>query len=215
MVATVSTVRATLAVNQFGTQATEAEEPAGRSWNVVVNRSGGGGDAAQPSGASPPKRLRRRRTLNCPARLALDPAYISAFSALAGALIGSLASFSTSWVTQRTQIRHTQSEAERARLEALYSEFITESARLLGDALSNQKDDIADMVGLYALVGRMRLVSSPAVVAAADQIIIGIITTYQGPNLALHEMHEYVREGRMNYLVQFGEAARADLAHRR
>ena len=145
----------------------------------------------------------------------MDPAYISAFSALAGALIGSLASFSTSWVTQRTQIRHTQSEAERARLEALYSEFITESARLLGDALSNQKDDVADMVGLYALVGRMRLVSSPAVVAAADQIIIGIITTYQGPNLALHEMHEYVREGRMNYLVQFGEAARADLAHRR
>ena len=30
--------------------------------------------------------------------------------------------------------------------------------------------------------------------------------TYQGPNLALHEMHEYVRQG------QFGNAARADLA---
>ena len=145
----------------------------------------------------------------------MDPAYASAFSALAGAAIGALASFSTSWVTQRTQIRHTQSGAERARLEALYSEFITESARLLGDALSNQKDDIADMDGLYALVGRMRLVSSPAVVAAADQIILGIIATYQEPNLALHEMREYVREGRMNYLVQFGEAARADLAHRR
>ena len=145
----------------------------------------------------------------------MDPAYASAFSALAGAAIGGLASFSTSWVTQRTQIRHTQSEAERARLEVLYSEFIAESARLLGDALSHQKDDIADMVGLYALVGRMRLVSSPAVVAAADQIILGIITTYQGPNLALHEMHEYVRDGRMNYLVEFGDAARADLAHRR
>jgi hypothetical protein len=146
---------------------------------------------------------------------ALDPAYISAFSALAGAAIGGLASFSTSWMTQRTQIRHTQSEAERARLEALYSEFITESARLHGDALSHQKDDIADMVGLYALVGRMRLVSSPAVVAAADEVLLDIIATYQGPNLALHEVREYAREGRMNYLVQFGEAARADLAHRR
>jgi hypothetical protein len=145
----------------------------------------------------------------------LDPAYASAFSALAGAAIGGLASFSTSWVTQRTQLRHTQSQAERARLEALYSEFIAESARLLGDALSHQKDDIADMVGLYALVGRMRLVSSPAAVAAADQIILGIIETYQGPNLALHEMHEYVRAGRMNYLVEFGDAARADLAHHR
>jgi hypothetical protein len=143
-----------------------------------------------------------------PYETALDPAYISAFSALAGAAIGGLASFSTSWMTQRTQIRHTQSEAERARLEALYSEFITESARLHGDALSHQKDDVADMVGLYALVGRMRLVSSPAV-------LLGIIATYQGPNLALHEVHECAREGRMNYLVEFGEAARADLAHRR
>jgi hypothetical protein len=145
----------------------------------------------------------------------LDPGYISAFSALAGAAIGGLASFSTSWVTQRTQIRHAHREAERARLEALYSEFVAESARLFGDALSHQKDDVADMVGLYALIGRMRLVSSPAVVAAADQIIGGIIATYQGPNLALHEMHEFVRDGRMNFLVQFGEAARADLAGRR
>ena len=52
-------------------------------------------------------------------------------------------------------------------------------------------------------------------VAAADQIILGTIATYQKPNLLLHEVHEYVREGRMNYLVEFGEAARADLARRR
>jgi hypothetical protein len=144
----------------------------------------------------------------------LDPAYISAISGLAGAAIGGLASFSTSWATQRAQIRHSHSEAERARLEGLYSEFITESARLVADALSHQKDDVADMVGLYALVGRMRLVSSLDVVAAAEQIIIGIIATYQEPNLALHELHEYVRQGRMNYLVEFGDAARADLARR-
>jgi len=145
----------------------------------------------------------------------LDPAYISAFSGLAGAVIGGFASFSTSWATQRAQIRHSHSQAERARLETLYSEFITESARLVADALSHQKDDVADMVGLYALVGRMRLVSSLDLVAAAEQIIISIIASYQEPNLGLHEMHEYVRQGRMDYLVQFGEAARADLARRR
>ena len=139
----------------------------------------------------------------------MDPAYISALSALAGATIGSLASFSTSWVTQRTQILHAQREAERAKLEALYSEFIIEFRP------TAWRRAVADMVGLYALVGRMWLVSSPAVIAAADQITHGIVTTYQGPNITLHEMHEYVREGRMNYLVQFGEAARADLAHRR
>ena len=69
----------------------------------------------------------------------------------------------------------------------------------MADALSHQKDDVADIVGLHALVSRMRLVSSLDVVEAAEQIILGIIATYQGPNLALHEMHEYVRQGRINF----------------
>ena len=171
-----------------------------------------------PSGTirvRPAEADRGRINLEPACETALDPAYISAFSGLVGAAIGGLASFSTSWATQRAQIRHSRGEAERARLEALYSDFITESARLVADALSHQKDEVADMVGLYALVGRMRLVSSLDVVEAAEQIILGIIATYQEPNLALHEMHEYVRQGRMNYLVQFGDAARADLARRR
>ncbi len=105
------------------------------------------------SGAASPAADRCRTNLKPPCETALDPAYISAFSGLAGAAIGGFASFSTSWATQRAQIRHSHSEAERARLEALYSEFITESARLVADALSHQKDDVADMVGLYALVG--------------------------------------------------------------
>src|SRR5262245_33047275 len=34
----------------------------------------------------------------------LNPAYISALAALAGAIIGGLTSFTTSWLTQRTQL---------------------------------------------------------------------------------------------------------------
>jgi hypothetical protein len=54
----------------------------------------------------------------------VDAGYISAFSALAGAAIGGLASFSTSWLTQRSQLRHSIRQAERAKLEALYNDFI-------------------------------------------------------------------------------------------
>src|SRR5271165_3308943 len=147
---------------------------------AVSDRCSGG--SARGAATSSPHSAERRAvrtgvepTLKPPCETALDPAYISAFSGLAGAAIGGFASFSTSWMTQRAQIRHSLSEAERARLEALYSEFITESARLVADALSHQKDDVADMVGLYAMVGRMRLVSPLDVVEAADQIILGII----------------------------------------
>jgi hypothetical protein len=50
-------------------------------------------------------------------------------------------------------------------------EFITEASRLLGDALSHQKDEATDMVNLHAFVGRIGLVSSRAAVVAAEKVI--------------------------------------------
>jgi Mn2+/Fe2+ NRAMP family transporter len=64
----------------------------------------------------------------------LDPAYISAVAALAGATIGGLTSFATSWVTQRTQLRHAHREAERAELKTLYQDFIADTSRLFVEA---------------------------------------------------------------------------------
>jgi len=144
----------------------------------------------------------------------LDPAYISALSALAGAAIGGLASFGTAWQTQRAQLRHALREAERERKVALYNDFIAEAARLLGDALSHQKDDIVAMVGLYAIVGRMWLVSPRPVVTAAENVIDHIVETYLAPNLTLHEMRSYMREGHMDFLIQFNQACRDDLSVR-
>ena len=97
----------------------------------------------------------------------MNPAYISALSALAGALIGGLTSFATSWLTQRAQIINARREGEKAKLEALYSDFIAEATRVMGDALTHQTDDLTALMQLYALVGRMRLVSERTVINAA------------------------------------------------
>ena len=97
----------------------------------------------------------------------LNPAYISAFAGLAGAIIGGLTSFATTWLTQRAQLLSAHREAEKAKLEALYTDFIAEAARLLGEALTHQTDDVAPLMRIYSMVGRMRLVSDRAVVDAA------------------------------------------------
>jgi hypothetical protein len=154
------------------------------------------------------------QALHAVAEKDVDPAYISAFSALMGAAIGGLASFSTSWLTQRTQLTHAHREAERARVEALYGEFINEATRLLGDALSHQKDELNDMVKLYGLIGRMRLVSSMPVVIAAERVAQTVAETYLGPNRDLRELLDLVRSGGMNVVVEFSEACRSDLAAR-
>ena len=45
----------------------------------------------------------------------MDAAYVSAFAALGGALIGGLTSFATSWLTQQTQARAQQLEHKLTR----------------------------------------------------------------------------------------------------
>ena len=144
----------------------------------------------------------------------MDPAYLSAISGLAGAAIGGLTSFATSWSTQQAQLRHTHREAEKAKLEALYSDFIKEASRLLGDALTHQTEDVTGLVRLNAMVGHMQLVSDPTVITAAKRAAETIIETYLGPNRTLHEMMDYAQKGGLDFLTEFGEVCRKDLAAR-
>jgi hypothetical protein len=83
----------------------------------------------------------------------VDTAFVSAIFGLVGVAIGRLTSFATSWMIQQAQLREKHREAERAKRESLYREFVVEASRLLGDALRHQKDDVTDLVKLYALVG--------------------------------------------------------------
>ena len=58
----------------------------------------------------------------------LDPGYISALAALAGAAIADRTSFARSWSKQRTQVQRAHRRTEGAGLKALYGDFITETA---------------------------------------------------------------------------------------
>ncbi len=81
-----------------------------------------------------------------------------------------------------------------------------------GDALTHQREEIAALVQLYAMIGRMRLVSSENVIDAAQRVLDAIVETYLGPNHTLHEMIGFSRKGGMDSLITFGDACRRDLA---
>ena len=115
---------------------------------------------------------------------------------------------------EQTQLRHAHREAERAKLETLYSDFIAEASRLYGEALTRQTEEITGLVQLDAMVGRMHLISDRAVVDAAVRVQDTIVATYLGPNRTLRELMEIAHKGGMNFLTEFGEASRKDLATR-
>ena len=91
----------------------------------------------------------------------MDAAYFSAFAALAGSAIGGLTSLGTSWLTQREQFRTQQFAQDVAKREELYKNFIEEASRLYADAYEHEMANVSKLVNLYALVGRMRVLSSP------------------------------------------------------
>ena len=139
-------------------------------------------------------------------------AYISALVGLAGVAIGSLTSFATTWMTHRSQAKEKHWEVEVGKREKLFADFIAEATRLYGDAVSHQKDDVSDLVLLYALVARMRLISTRPVVDAAELAMERIVETYLTPNRSLSDMRDLAHSGAMSFLRDFGEACREELA---
>jgi hypothetical protein len=97
-----------------------------------------------------------------------------------------------------------------ARREALYSDFIGESARLLVDAMQHNASDLQKMLPVYALLSRIRLSSSEPVLQEAEQVIRTIVSTYPQPNLTAEQIESQAANGK-DPLRQFSDTCRCEL----
>lgn len=80
--------------------------------------------------------------------------------------------------------------------------------------MSNEPN-IQDLVALYAMVSRMRVLCSPELVACAEKVIRATIDTYFAPKKTVRELDELLKSGTaidpFDPLKEFSEAARAEL----
>src|SRR6476619_3632453 len=91
---------------------------------------------------------------------AMNAGYVTAIAALAGAALGGLTSFASSWTTLHAQMKAQRLASSKSRRRKLYKQFIDEASRTYADALVHDNLDIARLVGIYALISRMRVLSS-------------------------------------------------------
>ena len=140
----------------------------------------------------------------------MDPAYVSAFAALAGSAIGGLTSLAASWLAQRVQVDAQQLAHTISTREELYKNFIEEASQSYAYALEHSEVDVAKIVRLYALVSRMRVVSSQRVVEQADLVMQRIMETYRAPNRTIGEEAELIRSGGLDPLLGFSQACREE-----
>src|ERR1700733_906020 len=139
-----------------------------------------------------------------------DPASISALAAIFGSLTGALASSVSTWITQKHQDRRDILAKRIFYREQLYSDFISESAHALADAIQHNLQDPSKLSRTYALLSRMRLSSSANVLACAERVVHHIINTYSEPNLAAEKIQSRVAK-RQDALREFSNMCRAEL----
>jgi hypothetical protein len=141
----------------------------------------------------------------------MDTAYLPALAALAGSAIGGLTSFASAWLTQHDQDRVKRMSGEKTRRQRLYKQFIHEASKLYADAVVHDQAEVSALVSVYALISRMRVVSSPAVIERAEAVVHLIIDTYFTPNKTFSEFRELMNGHGFNPLRAFSEECRAEL----
>jgi len=140
----------------------------------------------------------------------MNSVMITALAAIAGSLVGALGSAIGTWITARHQDRRDLLGKQIARREALYSDFIGESGRLLVDAMQHNVSDVQKLLPVYALLSRIRLTSSKAVLQEAEKVMETIVSTYPQPNLTVEQIESKAVNGQ-DPLRQFSDTCRAEL----
>ena len=82
---------------------------------------------------------------------------------------------------------------------------------MYADALGHNEAELAKFVKLYALIGRMRVLSSPKIVETAQTVATTIIETYQAPNKTFRDLQGVVNSDAIDPLRAFSEACRDEL----
>jgi hypothetical protein len=142
---------------------------------------------------------------------------VTAMAAALGSLLGAAASIATTWITQRTQTIRAHSEWKLRERESLYNEFITEASRLTVDALAHSLEQPDQLMALYGILSRIRLMSGEEVVREGEACCRRIIELYGRPNLTTDQIRA-VAEGHdldgMDPLKEFSTTCRKELLAR-
>lgn len=142
----------------------------------------------------------------------MDASAISALAALAGTAVGGLTSVAANWLSHRIQIRAQWLQHEKSQRQNLYRDFIEEASKCYISSLQHHEADadIPGLVGLYAKLGRMRVLSSKPVVDSAEYIARKIMDTYLEPDKGFVELRDMAKNGTIDLLCEFSTACREE-----
>ena len=141
----------------------------------------------------------------------MDSTVVTALAAAAGSLVGATASIGTTWLSQRRQSVRASAEWKLRERESLYKEFIMEASRLFGDAMVKSLERPDQLVGLYGILSRIRLISGDEVLSKAVGCCHRIVELYRRPNMTAEQIRAAFEANEFDPLKEFSAACRAEL----
>jgi hypothetical protein len=126
-------------------------------------------------------------------------------------MIGGLTSLTAAWLTQSRQATIQWLVQDKSRRQKLYKEFIEEASKLYADALAHNEAEVSAFVKVYALMSRMRVLSSVDIVEKAEKVVGLIIDTYFTPNKTLPELRLMLNSPAIDPLREFSESCRKEM----
>ena len=103
-----------------------------------------------------------------------------------------------------------RSQHEKNRRQILYRDFIEEASKCYIDALQHDEANVPGLVGLYAKLSRMRVLSSKPVVDTAESITRKILDAYLEPDKSFTELRDMAKKGTIDLLREFSTACREE-----
>jgi hypothetical protein len=118
----------------------------------------------------------------------------------------------STWTSQRAQMRTALLAHKISQREELFREFIVTASKTYGEAIVSNEPPLPELVALYGMIGRMRILCSARTVACADKVMATTLDTFFKPNRTIRELHEMVKGAQeIDLLQEFSEAARDEL----
>jgi hypothetical protein len=141
----------------------------------------------------------------------MDSTVLTATAAALGTLVGATATIAATWITQRTQTTRANSEWKLRERESLYTEFISEASRLAVDATLHSLERPDQLVALYGLLSRPRLIASDEVLKEAEDCVRRIVEVYRRPNMTPDQFRDALEANELDPLKEFSAACRTEL----
>jgi hypothetical protein len=141
----------------------------------------------------------------------MNPAVISALAALAGSSVGALAPVLSNFVMQRSLTQRDLLNRQIAQREVLYSDFINEASRIYAKSVTTGLEGTDEIVSLYALVSRIRLIATQPVVSAAETFVKLIVRNFGEPNITVEQLRSAALSAESEPLDMFSQACRKEL----